>query len=324
MTISRRTACVTLSATLMSKFVGAAEAYPSRSARIIVPYPPGGFNDVLGRTLADNLTRLWANPVIVDNRPGGNTVLGNNIAAKSQPDGYTMLITPLPFASLPALYGAKLPYDALRDFEPVIQAASTQNALVIKPGLPFNDVRGLIEYAKANPDRLNYGSPGAGSSVHLCTELFKKMTGTRMTHVPYKGSGPMMVALLGGEIDLFFDNVPNVVQQVRAGRIKALAVSGSARTELLPDTPTVAMAGVPGFDVTVWFGVQMPSGVSREVVNKANADIASVLRSPEVVKRFREQGVEVVASTPGDFSALVRREVAKWTRLVDEAKITVD
>lgn len=324
MPISRRTACVTLSATLMSKFVGAAEAYPSRSARIIVPYPPGGFNDVLGRTLADNLTRLWANPVIVDNRPGGNTVLGNNIAAKSQADGYTMLITPLPFASLPALYGAKLPYDALRDFEPVIQAASTQNALVIKPGLPFNDVRGLIEYAKANPDRLNYGSPGAGSSVHLCTELFKKMTGTRMTHVPYKGSGPMMVALLGGEIDLFFDNVPNVVQQVRAGRIKALAVSGSARTELLPDTPTVAMAGVPGFDVTVWFGVQMPSGVSRAVVNKANADIASVLRSPEVVKRFKEQGVEVVASTPEDFSALVRREVAKWTRLVDEAKITVD
>lgn len=324
MPISRRMACVTLSATLMSKIVGAAEAYPSRQARIIVPYPPGGFNDVLGRTLADNLTRLWANPVIVDNRPGGNTVLGNNIAAKSQADGYTMLITPLPFASLPALYGAKLPYDALRDFEPVIQAASTQNALVIKPGLPFNDVRGLIEYAKANPDRLNYGSPGAGSSVHLCTELFKKMTGIRMTHVPYKGSGPMMVALLGGEIDLFFDNVPNVVQQVRAGRIKALAVSGSARTELLPDTPTVAMAGVPGFDVTVWFGVQMPSGVSREVVNKANADIASVLRLPEVVKRFREQGVEVVASTPGDFSALVRREVAKWTRLVDEAKITID
>lgn len=302
----------------------AADNYPDRMVKIVVPYPPGGFNDTLGRTVGDRLTKMWNQPVVVENRPGGNTLVGNVFVAKSPPDGYTMLVTPLPFSALPGLYGPKLPYDALKDFQPLILAGSTQNILAVRSDLPVNSVKELIEYAKANPGKLNFGSTGSGSSNHLSMELLLNMTGTKMTHVPYKGSAPAVTAILGGEIDVLFDNVPNVIQHVKAGKVKALAVTGTNRSPLLPDLKTVAEAGVPGYEVNVWFGMQFPEGTPKPIVDRVNKDIVKILKEPDVIKLFRNQGVEVIASTPGEFDKLLQSEVVKWSDLIKTANIRID
>ena len=302
----------------------AAQNFPERQVKFVVPYPPGGFNDTLARVSAEKLNKMWNQPVVVENRPGGNTTVGNVAVAKAPADGYTILITPLPFSALPGLYGATLPYDALKDFTPLVWAGSTQNALVVRNELPVNNVRELLEYARKNPGKLNYGSTGSGSSNHLTMELLMKMTGVKMAHIPYKGSAPAVTAMIGGEIDALFDNVPNVVQHIKAGRMKVIGVSGLQRSTLLPDTPTVAEAGVPGFEVNVWFGMQVPAGTPKAVVDKLNRDIVTLLKEPEVVQRFRNQGVEVAASTPEQFGALVRSEITKWTQLIREANIRIE
>jgi tripartite-type tricarboxylate transporter receptor subunit TctC len=302
----------------------AADAYPNHQVHIVVPYTPGGFNDTLARTVADRLTKKWGQAVVVDNKPGANNLIGNDFVAKSPADGYTILITPLPFSALPALYGSRLPYDAQKDFTPLVWAGSTQNVLVTKPGLEVSNVRELIEYAKKNPGKVNFGSTGSGSSNHLSMELFMALTGTKMTHVPYKGSAPAVLALMSGEIDVLFDNLPNVITQIKAGKIKALAVTGQSRTILLPELPTVEEAGVYGYEVVVWFGMQMPSGTPRPIVTRVNHDIVEILRDPEVVKLFRDQGVDVVASTPEAFGDLLRKEIPKWSKVVSDAGVTLE
>ena len=302
----------------------AADHFPERPVRIVVPYPPGGFNDTLARVSADRLAKLWNQPVVVENRPGGNTIIGNNVVAKSPPDGYTILITPLPFAALPGLYGAKLPYDALKDFQALILAGNTQNVLAVRNDLPVKNVVELLDYAKKNPGKLNYGSTGSGSSNHLSMELLMRMTGTKLSHVPYKGSAPAVLAIIGGEIDVLFDNLPNVLQQVKAGKMKAIAVTGAQRSLLLPSLPTLAESGVPGYEVNVWFGMQLPAGTPKLLVDKINLDIARILREADVVKLFRAQGVEVIASSPAAFAALVEGEVAKWTEVINGANIKVE
>ena len=302
----------------------AADNFPEKPVRIVVPYPPGGFNDTLARVSADRLTKLWNQPVVVENRPGGNTLIGNNLVAKAPPDGYTILITPLPFSALPGLYGAKLGYDAIKDFQPLIYAGNTQNVLAVKNDLPVNNVKELLDYAKKNPGKLNYGSTGSGSSNHLSMELLMRMTGTKMSHVPYKGSAPAVIAIISGEIDVLFDNLPNVLQQVRAGKMRAIAVTGTQRSTLLPMLPTVAESGVPDYEVTVWFGMQVPAGTPKPLVERMNQDIARILKEPDVVKLFREQGVEVVASSPDAFGKLVQREVTKWTEVINGANIKVE
>jgi len=301
-----------------------AQTFPDRTVKFVVPYPPGGFNDTLARVSADKLTKMWNQPVVVENKPGGNTTVGNVFVAKAPADGYTILITPLPFSALPGLYGANLPYDALKDFQPLVWAGSTQNALVVRNDLPVSSVKEFIEYAKKNPGKVNYGSTGSGSSNHLSMELFMKMTGTKMAHIPYKGSAPAVTAMIGGEIDALFDNVPNVVQHIKAGKMKVIGVSGLQRSALLPEAPTVAESGVPGFEVNVWFGMQLPAGTPKPVVDKLNRDIVQLLKEPDVVDRFRKQGVEVVASTPAEFSQLVQKEVVKWTQLVKDANIRIE
>jgi tripartite-type tricarboxylate transporter receptor subunit TctC len=298
--------------------------YPDRMVKIVVPYTPGGFNDTLGRTVADRLGKIWNQPVVVENRPGGNTVLGNSLVAKSPPDGYTMLVTPLPFSALPGLYGPKLPYNALKDFQPLVLAGATQNVLAVRSDLPVNNVKELLAYAKANPGKLNFGSTGSGSSNHLSMELLMRMTGAKLTHVPYKGSAPAVMAILGGEIDVLFDNVPNLAQHVKAGKVKALAVTGASRAPLLPSLPTVAESGVPGYEVTVWFGMQVPAGTPKPLVERVNKEIVQILKQPDVVKLFRDQGVEVIGSTPDEFGKLLQTEVAKWTEVIRDANITVD
>jgi tripartite-type tricarboxylate transporter receptor subunit TctC len=300
-----------------------APAFPDHTVKFVVPYTPGGFNDTLARVSAQKLGPLWNQPVVVENKPGGNTTVGNVAVARAPADGYTILISPLPFAALPGLYGDSLPYDAVKDFQPLVWAGSTMNALVVRNDLPVSTVQGFIEYAKKHPGKLNYGSTGSGSSNHLSMELFMKMTGTKMAHIPYKGSAPAVTALLGGEIDALFDNVPNVLPQIKAGKMKVIGVSGAKRSFLLPDVPTIAESGVPGYEVNVWFGMQVPAGTPKPVVEKLNHDIVRILKEPDVVSRFRNQGVEVVASTPEEFAKLVHSEIAKWTQLIHEAHIHI-
>lgn len=329
----RRTACKWIlsslagaagTAVLGNAFGAPADTYPDKPIRIVVPYTPGGFNDTLARTVGEKLTSKWKQSVVVDNRPGGNTLIGNSLVAKSAPDGYTLLITPLPFAALPALYGSKLPYNATKDFTPVIWAASTQNVLVARNDLGLATVKDIVEFARKQPGKLNYGSTGSGSSNHLSMELFEKMTGTKMTHVPYKGSGPAVVAMLGGEIDVLFDNLPNVITQIRAGKLKPVAVTGQQRSALLPDVPTVAESGVPDYEVNVWFGIQAPAGTHKDIVQRLNQEIARSLADPDVIKRFREQGVEVVGSSSARFATLVEAEIEKWGTVVRDANVRLE
>ena len=301
-----------------------AQEFPDRTVRIVVPYPPGGFNDTLARVVGERLSKIWSQPVLVDNRPGGNTTLGNNWVAKAPADGYTVLITPLPFAALPGLYGAQLPYDALKDFSPLVLAANTQNVLTVRNDLPVNNVKELLDFARKNPGKLNYGSTGSGSSNHLSMELLMRMTDTKMTHIPYKGSAPATLAMLSGEIDVLFDNLPNVLQQLKAGKMKAIAVTGTQRAALFPSVPTVAESGVPGFEVNVWFGMQLPAGTPKPLVERMNRDIVRILKEPEIAKKFRDQGVEVIASTPAAFSQLLQSEVVKWTQVIRDANIKVE
>ncbi|MGE0315834.1 MAG: tripartite tricarboxylate transporter substrate binding protein [Lautropia sp.] len=301
-----------------------ADAYPSKQIRIVVPYPPGGFNDTLARTFAEHLQADWKQSVVVDNKPGGNTLIGNGAVANAAPDGYTLLITPLPFAALPGLYSAKLPYDALKSFDRVIWAGSTQNVLGLRKGFPAKNVAELIDYAKKNPGKINFASTGSGSSNHLSMELFMAMTGTKMVHIPYKGSAPARTALAAGEVDVLFDNTPNLLPLVQAGRVDAIAVTSLKRSALLPDVPTVDESGVKGYEVDVWFGVQAPSGTPKPVIAKLNAKMVEILKTPKVVEAFRKQGVEVAASTPERFEALVRSEIEKWGKLVRDAGIRIE
>jgi tripartite-type tricarboxylate transporter receptor subunit TctC len=295
-----------------------AEDYPSKPIRIIVPYPPGGFNDNLARTLGQKLTEKWGQPVIVDNRPGGGTTIGTNLAAKSAPDGYTLLIVSFAFAVNPALY-ASLPYDTAKDFAPIVFAASTPNLLVVNPELPVKSVKELIALAKSKPGKLNYASAGNGSSNHLSMELFKSLTGVDIVHVPYKGSAPAVTDLIGGQVDVMFDNVPNVLPQVKAGKLRGLAVSSKERSPFIRDLPTVAESGVPGFDVSVWFGVVAPAGTPRSVVAKLNAEINGILKLDKIRQAFNNQGVEPAGGTPEGFASFLVAQTTKWAKVVRES-----
>ena len=295
-----------------------AQEYPGKPIRIIVPYPPGGFNDTLARTVGQKLTESWHQPVIVDNRPGGGSTIGTNLAAKSAPDGYTLLIVSFAFAVNPALY-ASLPYDTGKDFVPIVLAASTPNLLVVNPGLPVKSVKELIALAKSKPGKLNYASAGNGSSNHLSMELFKSLTGVDIVHVPYKGSAPAVTDLIGGQVDLMFDNVPNVLQQVKAGKLHPLAVSSKQRSPLVKELPTVAEAGVPGFDVSVWFGVVAPAGTPQSIIAKLNAELNRILKLPETRQTFNSQGVEPAGDRPEEFASFLAAQRTKWAKVVRDS-----
>ena len=299
-----------------------AQAWPSRPLKIIVPFTPGGFNDTLARTLAQELPKTLGQSVVVDNRPGGNTIIGTDAAAKSPPDGYTLFIAAVPFAVVQSLY--KTPFDVTKDFQAITLAGSTSNMLVGHPSFKATSVKELIEHARANPGRVNYGSSGNGSSPHLSMELFKLMSRTFMLHIPYKGSAPVVTDLLAGQVDVMFDNIPNVINHVRAGKMKAYAVSSARRSPLAPDVPTVAEAGLPGYEVSVWFGVLAPAGTPQPVVQRLNTEIGKIVNAPDVRERFGKQGVEVQTSTPEQYQSFVRSEVGRWAKVIKEAGIKGD
>ena len=300
-----------------------AQGYPAKPIRIVVPYPPGGFNDTLGRTLAAKFTEAWGQPAIVENKPGANTVIGSDFVAKSTPDGYTLLIVAFPFAVTPSLIKT-MPYDTVKDFAPVILAAQSPNILVVNPALPVKSVSELIALAKSKPDGLSYASTGNGSSNHISMELFKSLAGVKLVHIPYKGSAPAVTDLLGGQVHVMFDNAPNVMPQVKAGRLRALGQSGLTRSSIAPDLPTVAEAGVPGYEVMVWFGLVAPAGTPREVITKLNAEVLKILAMPEVRERFLAQGVEPGGSTPEQFGEHIRAQMAKWGKVVADSGVKLD
>ena len=308
---------------LLSASIAFAQTYPSKPIRIVVPYPPGGFNDTLGRTLAAKFTEAWGQPSFVENKPGANTVIGVDHVAKSAPDGYTLLIVAFPFAVTPSLL-KNMPYDTVKDFAPIAWAAVSPNALVVNPGVPVKSVAELIALAKAKPGSLSYASTGNGSSNHISMELFKSLAGVDIVHIPYKGSGPAVTDLLGGQVHVMFDNAPNVMPHVRAGKLRALAMSGAKRSSFAPDIPTVAEAGVPGYEVAVWFGVVAPAGTPREIVQKLNAEVLKILAMPDVRERFQSQGVEPVGSTPEQFGEHIKSQMAKWAKVVQDAGVKAE
>ncbi|MEO8347027.1 MAG: tripartite tricarboxylate transporter substrate binding protein [Betaproteobacteria bacterium] len=301
-----------------------AQAYPSKPIRIVVPFPAGGTTDVLARAVAQKLNESLGQPAVVDNRPGAGGNIGAELVAKSAPDGYTLLMgTVGTHAINPSLY-PRMPYDHVRDFAPVILVAGVPNVLVINPGLPVNSVQELIAYAKANPGKLNFASSGNGTSIHLSGELFRTMAGVQMTHVPYKGSAPALQDLVGGQVQLMFDNLPSSLALIKAGKLKALAVTSLARAAALPDVPTLAESGLPGFEASSWFGLLAPAGTPPAAIATLNADVAKWLASPDARERLLAQGAIAAGGTPEDFARHIAAETAKWQKVVKESGAKVD
>jgi len=301
-----------------------AQAYPTKPIRIVVPFPAGGTTDVLARAAAQKLAETLGQPAVVDNRPGAGGNIGAELVAKSAPDGYTLLMgTVGTHAINPGLY-PKLPYDHVKDFAPVILVAGVPNVLVINPALPVNSVPELIAYAKANPGKLNFASSGNGTSIHLSAELFKTMAGVQMTHVPYKGSAPALQDLVGGQVQLMFDNLPSSLALIKGGKLKALAVTSGARAAALPDVPTLAESGLPGFEASSWFGLLAPTGTPSSVIAKLNGEIAKWLATPEAKEKLLAQGANAAGGTAEEFAQFIAAETAKWQKVVKESGAKVD
>lgn len=321
-----RSACLRCLWSLFAALASAsaiAQSYPSKPIRFVVPLAAGGGTDILARSVGQKLGESWSQPVVVENRPGGGTIIGTELVAKAAPDGYTLSVASPAFSINPSLY-KKLPYDNLKDFAAVIQLSSFSNILVVNPALPAKTLTELIALAKSKPGQLNYGSPGNGSSPHLGMELLKSMAGIQMVHVPYKGSAPAMIDLLGGQVSTMFDAVATSLPHVRSGKLRALAVSGSKRSPLLPELPTVAEAGVPGYEANVWIGIVAPTGTPREIINKLNVEIAKILQIPQVKENMLSQGFEPAGGAPEQFGALIKSETAKWGKVVRESGAHVD
>jgi tripartite-type tricarboxylate transporter receptor subunit TctC len=299
-----------------------AQTFPSKPIRIVVPFTPGGPNDILARMIGQRYTAAWGQQTLVDNRPGGGTVIGTDIVAKAAPDGHTLLMVSTSHAANPNLM-PKLPFDTLKDFTSVGQAVSSPNVLVVHPSIPARTTRDLIAIAKARPGQITFASGGSGAATHLAGELLKIMSGVDMTHIPYKGAGPATIDLISGQVTWMFGTILPTLPHVRAGKLRALAVSGKLRAAVLPEVPTVA-EHVPGFEASSWYGVFAPAGTPMEIVTKLNQEMARALTPPEVRQRLAAEGTEVVAGRPEEFTALFRAEVAKWARVIRESGIRLE
>jgi tripartite-type tricarboxylate transporter receptor subunit TctC len=313
-----------LAALLLVPLGASAQAYPSKPIRLVVPFPPGGSLDVVARAIGQKLSESWGQPVIIDNRPGAGGNIGADLVAKSAPDGYTILEGALSTHAVNiSLYG-RLPYDPIKDFAPISLVAVTPNVLVINASAPFNTVPELIAYAKANPGKLSFGSGSNGSAGHLAGELFKTEAHVDMVHIPYKGGAPALQALLAGDTQLMFDNLANSMQQVRAGKLKAIAVTTAKRSPLVPELPTLSETGLPGFDIYTWWGFMAPAGTPREIVAKWNAEVARILATPDMKVFFAQQGAEPAPTSPEQFETLIKGEIVKYAKIVKESGAKVD
>ena len=301
-----------------------AQSWPARSIRVIVPYPAGGGADFVARVFCRALAETVGQQFVVDNRGGANGNVGSDAAAKSAPDGYTLLVTASTNLTInPSLY-RKMPFDVQRDLLPISILATQPTILVVHPTLPARSVKELVAIAKARPGQLNFGSAGAGSSGHLAAELFKMVAGVDRVHVPYKGAGPATADLLGGQIPLMFNNLPPSVALVKTGKLRALAVTGEKRSPAAPDVPTTAEAGYPGVVLTLWNGMLAPAGTPAEIVTRLNAEIIKVARIPEVRDRLTAEGTEAFTTTPAQMAEIMRNETAKWAKVVKAANVALE
>ena len=329
--IRRRSALSLLAGAACAPAAFAQGAWPSRPVRIVVPFAAAGTTDILARALAPELQRAFGQPFVVDNKPGAGGNTGSAEVAKAPPDGYTLLMgTVGTHAINPSLY-EKMPYDAKRDFVPITLMAGVPNVLVLNPAMAqrygINSVADLTRVARANPGRLNVASSGNGTSIHLSAELYKSLTGTFMVHFPYRGSGPALLDLMAGNVDLMFDNLPSAMPHIRSGRLKALAVTSKARSSALPDLPTVAEAGGPqlkDFEASSWFGLLAPAGTPMEIVNRIQQETAKALATPAMRERLQAQGAIPSGNTPAEFARLIDEETKKWARVVKASGAKVD
>ena len=311
---------LTLSATAAQ-----AQAYPARPIRFVVPYAPGGPLDLIARAIGQKLTEATGQAVVVDNKPGAGGNIGADIVAKAAPDGYTIVMGAVATHAInPTLY-PKIPYDPVKDFTPVAMVAVVPNVLVVNPALPVKSVKELIDFAKARPSYLNFASGSTGSTGHLAGELFNALAGVQMVHIPYKGGAPAMADLLAGQVQLMFDNLANALPQVKAGKLRALAVTTAQRSAFAPDLPTLAEAGVPGFDLTTWFGIFLPGNAPRDIVLRLNTEINKALNAPDMKDRLEKMGAEPPANnTPERFAAFIKVEFDKYARVIKASGAKVE
>lgn len=317
----RAACCIVLAFATLG--AGAQDSYPNRPIRVIVPYPAGGASDVLARLITTRLAEDWKVSVVVDNRPGGNTIIAYEAAAKAAPDGYTILQSSETIGTNVSLY-RKLPYDALKDLTPIGRTGSLPLVIVANNALLANSIAALVAMAKERPGQLNYASFGSGSSSHLAGELFKSMAKVSIAHVPYKGAPPALTDLIGGQVQIFFSGLPPALPFVKSGKVKALAVTGLRRSPLLPDVPTLVESGFPGYEALSWSGMLAPAGTPPAIIAKWNAQVTSILKLPEIREKMLSLGFEPQTSTPEEFGAFIRGEMSKWTTIAKEAGIQLD
>jgi tripartite-type tricarboxylate transporter receptor subunit TctC len=302
----------------------AVNSYPDRPIRIIVTFPPGGPTDIIARVVGQKLAEAWGQPVVVDNRAGAGGNLGTDLAAKSAPDGYTLLLSNFgPLAISPFVY-SKLPYDPLKDLTPITMAATSWFFLVTNPAVPVSNVKELIALAKTKPDQITFASAGNASPSHLAAALFQSSAGVRMVHVPYKGGAPSVGAVIGGEVQLAIESPPPIVPQVKAGKLRALGAARANRSPLLPEVPTVSEAGLPGFEVGSWYGFHAPAGTPKGIVDKLHAEMVKAMNTPELRERFASVGAETIANTPAQYGAFVASELKKWGKVIQSAGVKAD
>lgn len=297
----------------------AQSSFPSKPINIIVPFSAGGTTDILARIVGQYLGTELGQPVIIDNKPGAGGNIGGQQAARSPADGYTLFMGTVGTHAINQSLYKKMPYDPIKDFAPLSRVATVPNLLVAHPSRPYKTVKELIAYAKAHPGEVTYGSPGSGASPHVSGALFQSMTKAELTHVPYKGSAPAVSDLLGNQIAIMFDNMPSAIQHVRSGKLRPIAVTTAKRSPELPDVPTIAEAGVPGYEATSWFGLWVPAKTPADVQQKLYTALTKVLKDPAVVKKIADQGGEVVIDTPAQFDAFIKAEAAKWGKVVKES-----
>jgi tripartite-type tricarboxylate transporter receptor subunit TctC len=323
--MSRRSPIAWLLVLVLAVHGGAAlaQAYPAKPVRFVVGFPPGGGTDIMARLLAAKLPELLGQPIVVENRPGAATNIATEHVVRSAPDGYTILVTTATMAMNSSFY-KKLPFDVLRDLAPVSIFSDSPNVLVVRAGLAAKDAGEVVALARAKPGVLNYSSAGTGTTQHMTGELFKLRTGTDIVHVPFKGTGPSLTTLIAGDVDMTFANIPAILPHVRAGRLRALAVAGDKRSELMPEVPTMKEAGVDGVEVTIWYGVLAPAATPRDIVDTLAAAVIKAARSPDIRSRLLEQGAEPIGNTPEEFARQLREEVARWNKVVAASGIRVD
>ena len=301
-----------------------AQPYPSKPVRLVVPHAPGGATDIISRASAIELSKTLGQSVVVDNRPGAGGNVGAEMAAKSAPDGYTMLMSASSLHGITPFLYSKLSYDPNKDLAPVIVFASFANVLVLNPGVKANSLKELIALVKAQPGKLACASSGSGSTIHMSCEMFKQMLGLDITHVPYRGSGPALTDLLGGQVHMMFDNIPSAISHIRSGKLRALATTGPVRSVTLPELPTMIEAGLPGYESTAWFGLAMPAGTPKEIIVRMNAEGQKAAKAPDFVKRMSDLGYEIVGGTPEQMASMIQDEIKRWGPIVKASGAKVD